>query len=318
MEVYINGVCVRFLIDTGASVSVISRDIFDRIKDSASFQSLPVERGFKLRAASGHNISIIGMYQFFLTLLGRSIQRPLYVVEGITSSTAIFGIDFIREQQLVVAGDDLFFRCIPTPKWNALATLSAPERLHVPASTVMRSRLNVRDLHMNKLPVGTTGVAKPARDKLGVWEARECDWHGQISAVVVNTTDRDKYFDPNEALGFFDPITKEALNHGMSVDALLSQFVSEPIEKGEDFTPGKMSTTEMDHLNVSAPVEWRDKYIDLVKKYHDVCSKGKFDLGRTDVVEHKVTMKTEEPIHSRQFRIPLEHPQTCHDLRLPS
>ena len=35
VEVYINGVCVRFLIDTGASVSVISRDIFDRIKDSA-------------------------------------------------------------------------------------------------------------------------------------------------------------------------------------------------------------------------------------------------------------------------------------------
>ena len=69
----------------------------------------------------------------------------------------------------------------------------------------------------------------------------------------------------------------------------------------------------MEHLNVSAPVEWRNKYIDLVMKYHDVCSKVKFDLGRTDVVEHKVAMKSEEPIHSRQFRIPLEHRQTIYD-----
>ena len=51
----------------------------------------------------------------------------------------------------------------------------------------------------------------------------------------------------------------------------------------------------------------------LIVKYHDVCSKGKFDLGRTDVIEHKVSMKTEEPIQTRQFRIPLEHRQTIYD-----
>ena len=48
-------------------------------------------------------------------------------------------------------------------------------------------------------------------------------------------------------------------------------------------------------------------------KYHDVCSKGKFDLGRTDVIEHRVSMKSDEPIHTRQFRIPLEHRQTIYD-----
>ena len=104
---------------------------------------MPVERGFKLKAASGHGLSVVGLYQFYLTLLGRSIQRPLYVVDGLTSSTAIFGIDFIREQQLVVAGDDIFFRRIPTAKWNSLATLSALERLHVPARTVMLSLIHI-------------------------------------------------------------------------------------------------------------------------------------------------------------------------------
>ena len=42
-------------------------------------------------------------------------------------------------------------------------------------------------------------------------------------------------------------------------------------------------------------------------------SKSKFDIGRTDVIDHKVTMKSEDPIHIRQFRIPLEHRQTIYD-----
>ena len=31
------------------------------------------------------------------------------------------------------------------------------------------------------------------------------------------------------------------------------------------------------------------------------------------MIEHKVTMKSEDPIHIRQFRIPLEHRQTIYD-----
>ena len=38
-----------------------------------------------------------------------------------------------------------------------------------------------------------------------------------------------------------------------------------------------------------------------------MCSKSKFDIGRTDVIEHKVVLNTENPILIRQFRIPFEH-----------
>ena len=55
------------------------------------------------------------------------------------------------------------------------------------------------------------------------------------------------------------------------------------------------------------------RYKQLLLDYHDTCSKSKFDLGCTDVVEHKIKMKTEDPIHIRQFRIPFEHRQTIYD-----
>ena len=51
----------------------------------------------------------------------------------------------------------------------------------------------------------------------------------------------------------------------------------------------------------------------MLYRYHDVISKGRFDLGWTDVVEHKIDLTDDDPVHIRQFRIPLEHRQTIYD-----
>ena len=63
----------------------------------------------------------------------------------------------------------------------------------------------------------------------------------------------------------------------------------------------------LDTVSIKAPYTHHDQYWDLCLRYHDVFSKSIFDIGGTDVIEHKVTMKSEDPIHIRQFRIPLEH-----------
>ena len=66
-------------------------------------------------------------------------------------------------------------------------------------------------------------------------------------------------------------------------------------------------------LAIKAPAPWAQSYKELLINYHDVISKGKFDLGFTDVVEHKIDMRDDDPVHIRQFRIPLEHRQTIYD-----
>ena len=70
VEVLLNGVSVDFLIDTGASLSVISEEIFSPISYYRPLKSVPVEPGLKLSAASGHMIKIVGRFRFRLTLLG--------------------------------------------------------------------------------------------------------------------------------------------------------------------------------------------------------------------------------------------------------
>jgi hypothetical protein len=62
-----------------------------------------------------------------------------------------------------------------------------------------------------------------------------------------------------------------------------------------------------ERLQVLAEEPWRQQYIDLMLRYHDVCSKDKFNLGCADVIEHSIVMEDEKPVHQRQFRVPFAH-----------
>jgi hypothetical protein len=57
----------------------------------------------------------------------------------------------------------------------------------------------------------------------------------------------------------------------------------------------------------------RQQYLDLMLRYHDVCSKDKFDLGCTDVIEHSIVMEDEWPVHQRQFRVPFAHKEELYE-----
>jgi hypothetical protein len=48
-------------------------------------------------------------------------------------------------------------------------------------------------------------------------------------------------------------------------------------------------------------------------RYHNVCSKDKFDLGCTDVIEHSIVMEDERPVFQRQFRVPFAHEEVLYE-----
>ena len=107
------------------------------------------------------------------------------------------------------------------------------------------------------------------------------------------------------------------VEHGLPevrIDEVFSDFSREP----KDPIPGASLQKQSDddrkfqdgNFIINVPDEYKDIYQALNLDYHDVCSKSKFDIGRTDVIEHKVVLNTENPIHTRQFRIPFEHQET--------
>jgi hypothetical protein len=88
----------------------LSEKIFRTIPFHWNLESAPIPPGFRLSSASGGELKLVGCYMFTLKLLGRTIKRPLYVIESLTACQAILGIDFMREHQLVVDSGSPFFK----------------------------------------------------------------------------------------------------------------------------------------------------------------------------------------------------------------
>ena len=63
----------------------------------------------------------------------------------------------------------------------------------------------------------------------------------------------------------------------------------------------------LEKIDLRCPAEYRTKYHQLFLKYHDVFSKNEYDLGWTDKVSHRIKLKHDRPIHTKQFKIPLPH-----------
>ena len=96
----------------------------------------------------------------------------------------------------------------------------------------------------------------------------------------------------------------DVLNNGLagdSIDEVFGHFS----QGAEDPSPGPSSETLsegdkkllIDTVSIKAPYNHHDLYLDLCLRYLEVLSKSKLDIDRTNVIEHKVNMKSEDPIH---------------------
>ena len=57
----------------------------------------------------------------------------------------------------------------------------------------------------------------------------------------------------------------------------------------------------------SVPEDVKKQYLDLVLKHHAVVSQHRFDLGRTNTLEHEIHLKDPSPVYMKQFQIPDAH-----------
>jgi hypothetical protein len=78
--------------------------------------------------------------------------------------------------------------------------------------------------------------------------------------------------------------------------------ISPPItNKGADFI--------IKHAKIEGGKEEIQKYLKLFLKYPQVFSQHKNDLGKCDLIQHQIHLKTKEPVYIKQFKIPEGHQQ---------
>lgn len=95
---YFGAVPCQFLYDSGAEISILSQSIFRKIPPSLRPLKLPVK--IQATSATGSRLSITGCYLLQVSILGRKINHPFFVVKNLKSNQGILGMDFINKHGL--------------------------------------------------------------------------------------------------------------------------------------------------------------------------------------------------------------------------
>ena len=318
VDVDFQGIKLKALVDTGAGMSVVTEQVVMRMPGRHNLQKVPIDPKLRLSSVSGQNLQIVARYSFTIKMLDRTIVRPFYVVRGLEMHTVILGIDFICEQQLVIDSNDVFFKKVAELDDKLNLTLRPQQDTLLEARSVQPVAVIPTYYNNCRVAPGTLTSSFTAGSNVGLWDSlNEVQTDGSVICVLTNLTNSPMYISSQEVVGFGQVLTEDQIQpvNDEYVASLFGGVADDPPEPSNEAKP--ISDEERDfilaNIKIEATSAWLQAYRDLILRFHDTCSKSKFDLGRTGVVKHAIRLKDNEPVHEKQFRIPLEHVKVIHD-----
>jgi hypothetical protein len=108
VQTQVNGTPIEALVDSGTSVSVMSKKAFKTVWEHWNMQRLPA--ALTISGVNGKKIDVTGYVEIPLTIKDektnevRSFTRPVLVLSDIGQTDLILGYDFIQEEGMVIDG----------------------------------------------------------------------------------------------------------------------------------------------------------------------------------------------------------------------
>ena len=319
----INEKAVQCLVDSGASISVVAEDALRSIWSHWNMFRLPMPKSLRVTGITGHRIQVVDYVLVEMEILGRTIRRPMLVVSGLDHTQVVLGWDTITEEGLVVDGakESVYFKDKKESATWSVAELRMARRQQIAPRSIQRVEVVTVNQTM-VLPVGAVGICEaiPGQE-LGLWDClTEVNGKHEVTIALANPSDATYNLEAGDCVGTMRnmehfgeearPLDEEC------IASIFGQIGVDPkppkhglVTKLSDADRAKL----VERIRLDAPTEWKQQYLELILRYHDVLSRDKFDLGWTEVIQHRINMKDQSPIHSRQFRVPFEHEAMLHE-----
>ena len=307
----VNGIAVTFLLDTGAAVSLLRKEVWDRI----SRQSVELEpwREKRLVGVEGTPLRVEGCVTVTAEMGGEQFDIRLVVVDQLTAE-AILGLDFLRKNECIIdtaqgrvnfAAKAVAFPLLPSEETDTRIQVVLQETVHIPA----RSELDV------------AGAAKEGRESEAVWllQPERSQRIPVLVAHAVVTCNSTDSFVPLRLLNpRSEPVTLFKGTKIATLETLAEASIQETaetevgsvstvletlplvslrkqnlLEELVEKTGDGLSTTEKEQLQL------------LLETYADVFAEHGADIGRTGRVQHQIDTGSSPPIRQPLRRMPL-------------
>ena len=301
------------LIDTGSSVTIINKSIFEKVKSSNEIDIIPIN--LKFVTATGEVCKFMGKAKLNMKIGHLELKHEILIAD--IENEGILGVDFlsqhncdvlVSENCIQVDGEKI--KCDNRKCVNEIGVMRifASEKVIIPPETEMI--------------ISGTVSSKTDSNSFGLVEGKP-EFVERTGILVARTlVDPNKNFVPVHVANFSkDTCTIYPRTHL----ANCSEVEPDKIFDTENDTKishevKTCSITKNDHTNRTIPPhlkimlsesetclneEQKMKSREFILKNANLFSKDDGDLGRTNIVEHTIDTGDSKPIKLPPYRIPL-------------
>ena len=273
------------LLDTGSEVSVIPARYVPSNAMKASTRSL--------NAANGTTIPVSGETKLVLDLGDQRLDVACLVSEHVDE--ILLGLTFLEESQCVWHFADRSIQ-IKGREYSLLAhkLTGSIRRITLQENTTVGPRCQqtvmAQTVYRTLTPSSSEWATKPFEVAPGLRMARTmvADSPSNVGLQVINTNDHEVRLPKGMSLGQLEEVVPVAAEqHGAGNDGDYSHVYS-----------------VIDGIDTAVYTEQRAELEQLLKKHHDVFSKGDHDLGCATAVKHHIDTGNSRPVRQSLRRQP--------------
>ena len=253
----------------------------------------------KITTADGAPLPTEGCYEAEIWMEGKWRRGAFFVMRELTSDV-LLGIDFIRFHELSYNARK---HAVHAEEEEGLLKLAKKTRIPAGAIAMVRTRcagLQVRQDEVVIASVSSHEVPICGTDMIIKGE------NGEYYIMIDNVMDVEMVIPRGTVVGAVETVPQKACKRLELKEEDTPKERGPPKGKCDPEKESMLREVIGEQMSVLDPKTGAE-YLEAILANHDVFSRDKSDLGRTDVMEHKIRLKQDDPAYSKQFRIPEEH-----------
>jgi predicted aspartyl protease len=308
MPVQIGGVEINCLIDTGSTVTVLHPRKY-RAMDERRRPPLQ-EVAVKLRMADGGLVTPLGSALFELVIQGRVYHQRIIVAD--VEAPVVLGYDFLHKYncklnlgQGTLKIDKRKILCQKESQMPSVFKITVAKTVMIPGASEMVLQAEVKGKPNGCSKEVIIDTTSPGLRKLGFMVANTVVDLSQrtVPIRVVNLSDEPQTIYKRTCAAMAEGVKEiKALN--------------EPNTKNNQAKIRKVEVTSEEELPEHLQSLWERSTINLTPeqgsevralllKHQSVFAKNKNDLGRTNIVQHRINTGNSAPIRQQPRRVPM-------------
>ena len=298
----IDEVPVSLLIDSGAAVTIIGPQVFERMHPSKKGMLRPTK--WRVKAVNGESLPVRGQIELQLTTNNHKL--PLTALLADIHEDGILGMDFLREAIIDCKERSLSLQDKHVPLFTKENLDQRPHR-RVYIQETIELQENSDAYVTATLEEGSDAVVGivgscPSDANFAVEDAVVSIEAGNtVSLRLMNTSNLPIRLRKGTKIAHFEPVSQIRKVHLVKDDGRTPRKAN---EKRTKHIPAHLddlfnrSTEFLTHEETKA-------VLNLLLEFSHVFSSGKDDIGRTSLVEHSIDTGDHKPIKISPRRLPL-------------